>query len=124
MLSPLPSCPWNTAPRPFVKWAGGKGQLLKRLERHFPKAFETYYEPFLGGGAVFFYIVNNYPKVEAVLSDTNAELITAYRVIKEEVDELIQLLEVHRASYRLAPKEYFYQIRNQSRRITWRKLHD
>lgn len=111
MMGPLRTVPWETTSRPFVKWAGGKGQLLERLERHFPKDFGTYYEPFLGGGAVFFYLVNNYPKFDAVLSDTNAELITTYQVIKEQVDDLIKLLKNHRANYRIAPEEYYYSVR-------------
>ena len=87
MLEPFQVVPWSKSPKPFLKWAGGKAQLLERLERHFPRDFDTYYEPFLGGGAVFFHIVTKYPKVKAVLSDTNVELITAYQVIKEQVGD-------------------------------------
>ena len=101
MLEPVQAVPWNKAPRPFVKWAGGKGQLLERLERYFPKDFGTYYEPFLGGGAVFFYLVHKRPKFNAVLSDTNAELMSTYKVIKEQVEDLIILLKDHRAKYRV-----------------------
>jgi DNA adenine methylase len=111
MLEPFQLTPWTKMPKPFVKWAGGKGQLLDRLERYFPKRFDTYYEPFLGGGAVFFDLVTKYPKIDAILSDTNAELITAYKVIKEHADELIEILKIHRANYRFAPKEYFYSVR-------------
>lgn len=111
MLEPVQAAPWNKAPRPFVKWAGGKGQILKRLERYFPKDFGTYYEPFLGGGAVFFHLVNMRPKFNAVLSDTNAELITTYSVIKEQVEDLIALLKNHRAKYRVDPKNYYYSVR-------------
>lgn len=111
MLESVQRVPWNRAPRPFVKWAGGKGQLLERLERYSPASFGVYYEPFLGGGAVFFHLVNQRPKFEAVLSDTNAELINAYKVIKDDVDEIITLLENHRAEYRADPKNYFYSVR-------------
>jgi DNA adenine methylase len=111
MFEPFGIVPWTRAPKPFVKWAGGKGQLLERLEHYYPKNFGTYYEPFLGGGAVYFHIVNLYPKMNAVLSDTNAELITAYQVIKEQVDDLINLLKIHRENYRFSPKEYYYSIR-------------
>jgi DNA adenine methylase len=103
--------PWTKVPKPFVKWAGGKGQLLERLDKYFPTNIRTYYEPFLGGGAVFFHIVNKYPKIEAVLSDTNAELMTAYQVIKEQPEELIQSLTTHRSKYKLSPKEYYYSVR-------------
>jgi len=94
-----------------VKWAGGKSQLLKSLEKHFPKTFKTYYEPFLGGGAVFFYLVQRRPRFNAVLSDINKELITAYRVIKEQVEDLILQLENHKAEYKPDPKKYYYQVR-------------
>jgi DNA adenine methylase len=111
MLEPSQPVPWNTTPRPFVKWAGGKGQLLERLERYFPKDLGVYYEPFLGGGAVFFHLVNKRSKFDAVLSDTNSELITTYRVIKEQVEDLIGILKSHRAEYRADPKKYFYSVR-------------
>jgi DNA adenine methylase len=111
MLEPMQVVPWNRAPKPFVKWAGGKGQLLERLEQYFPKDFGTYYEPFLGGGAVFFYLVSKRSKFDAVLSDTNSDLITTYRVIKEQVDDLIELLKNHRANYRIDYKNYFYSVR-------------
>jgi DNA adenine methylase len=121
MLDPLQSALYNCQPRPFVKWAGGKGQLLEMLARHFPQNFDTYYEPFLGGGAVFFNLVYNRPKFNAVLSDTNAELIIAYQVIKEQVDELIKLLKTHRANYRLSPKDYFYSVRESDPRTNLEK---
>lgn len=111
MLKPVQVHPWKKALKPFVKWAGGKGQLLERLERYFPKDFGTYYEPFLGGGAVFFHLVNKRPKFDAVLSDTNAELITTYKVIKEQVEDLIKLLRSHRSKYRINPKDYYYSVR-------------
>lgn len=97
--------------RPFVKWAGGKKQLLDSLELYFPKDFKTYYEPFLGGGAVFFYLVNTRPRFRAVLSDTNAELILTYNVIKTNVEDLIGKLLEHAKLYRVEPKEYFYKVR-------------
>ena len=112
MLEPFQVIPWSKPPKPFLKWAGGKAQLLDRLECHFPEDFGTYYEPFLGGGAVFFHMVRRYPKVKAVLSDTNAELINAYVVIKGQVGDLIELLKTHRKNYRLAPKEYYYSVRD------------
>lgn len=111
MLKLLQSIPWSRKPRPFVKWAGGKGQLLNRLENHFPEAFETYYEPFLGGGAVFFHLVSMRPRFNAVLSDLNAELMTTYGVIKDQVEDLIVLLKNHRTKYRVNPKKYYYSVR-------------
>ncbi len=110
-METLLNVPLGKSPRPFVKWAGGKSQLLESLKSHFPKDFGTYYEPFLGGGAVFFYLVGKRPHFNAVLSDVNAELITTYRVIKEKVDSLIMNLEEHRLNYRMEPKDYFYKVR-------------
>jgi len=95
-----------------VKWAGGKGQLLRSLEKHFPKTFGTYYEPFLGGGAVFFYLVDKRHRFNAVLSDINSELIVAYRIIKEQVEDLIMQLKNHEKQYKLEPEEYYYHVRN------------
>jgi len=112
-MQALPKVPWSRSPRPFVKWAGGKSQLLKSLEKHFPKTFRTYYEPFLGGGAVFFYLVDKRHRFNAVLSDINDELITGYRIIKEHVEDLIVQLENHKAQYTLNPKEYYYRVRNE-----------
>ena len=111
-MEALPEVPWSRSPRPFVKWAGGKSQLLKALEQHFPQDFQTYFEPFLGGGAVFFHLVGNRHRFSAVLSDTNEELITTYRVVKENVKELIQELNNHKAQYDTAPKEYYYHVRD------------
>ena len=81
--------------KPFLKWAGGKGQLLTEIEKYYP--FETggitkYAEPFVGGGAVLFDILSKY-KLDAVyISDINAELINTYRTIREDVDTLIDIL--------------------------------
>lgn len=96
-------------PKPFVKWVGGKRQLLKQfrdLELYPPEFFNpienTYYEPFVGGGAVFFDLLPEH----AELSDLNRELVIAYNVIKNNVDELIELLKQHRYD-----KEYYLDIR-------------
>jgi DNA adenine methylase len=96
-------------PKPFVKWVGGKRQLLKQfrdLELYPPEFFDpienTYYEPFVGGGAVFFDLLPEH----AELSDLNRELVIAYNVIKNNVDELIELLKQHRYG-----KEYYLDIR-------------
>ena len=78
--------PQNKA-KPFLKWAGGKVQLLSQFEAYYPKALkegniDTYFEPFLGGGAVFLDIAQNYPVTSAYLCDINEELILTYRVIQ------------------------------------------
>jgi DNA adenine methylase len=83
---------------PFVKWAGGKTQLLPELLKRVPKHFNTYHEPFVGGGAMYFAMVHltTYP---CFLSDLNSYLITAYKAIRDDVDGLIEILsgyaEVH-----------------------------
>lgn len=81
--------------KPFLKWAGGKGQLLSEIEKYYP--FENgkitkYAEPFVGGGAVFFDILSKYDLESVYISDINAELINTYRIIKDDVDNLIDLL--------------------------------
>lgn len=88
--------------KPFIKWAGGKRQLLDQLAPMFPKEIKNYYEPFLGGGAVFFSLQ---PSI-AHLNDLNSELIITYKIIKTDVDELIEELK----SYDIN-KEFFYEIR-------------
>lgn len=90
-------------PKPFVKWAGGKRQLVKVLATHVPKNYNTYIEPFLGGGALLFELLPE----KAIVSDINEELINAYRVIKENVEELIEELKRHKNS-----PEYYYKIRS------------
>lgn len=99
----------DTKPKPFVKWVGGKRQLLKQFRElglYPPEAFNpitnTYHEPFVGGGAVFFDLL---PK-NAKLSDLNSELVIAYNVIKSNVDELIESLQKH-----IYDKEYYLKVR-------------
>jgi len=92
----------------FVKWAGGKKQLLSQFERVFPKRINTYIEPFVGGGAVAFYIIKKYKPKKVILSDINEELINAYNVIKDNPEELIELLKKYRAEH---DQETYYRIR-------------
>ena len=80
------------APRPFVKWAGGKRQLLDKIRRYLPERFNTYHEPFVGGGAVFFALSAGRP---AHLSDSNERLVRAYRGIKDSVGDVIAILRGH-----------------------------
>ncbi len=81
--------------KPFLKWAGGKGQLLKEIEQYYPFddcRFTKYAEPFVGGGAVLFNILSRYNLEAVYISDINAELINTYCIIRDNVDELIELL--------------------------------
>ncbi|MEH2323597.1 MAG: DNA adenine methylase [Nostoc sp.] len=99
--------PKETSPRPFLKWAGGKSRLIQQYIRYFPKSYKNYYEPFLGGGAVFFYLQPS----TAILTDINAELINTYCCVRDRVDELISLLKEHKIRH---DKDYYYSIRNHS----------
>ena len=101
----------SDVPRPFVKWAGGKQQMLNFLAPCFPRKFNAYYEPFLGGGAVFLYLTRTRGPFSAVLSDLNAELIDTWLTVKNNVDQLIVLLKNHRQKYLENPEEYFYRVR-------------
>ena len=88
--------------KPFLKWAGGKGQLLKEIEEYYP--FESgkitkYAEPFVGGGAVLFDILNKYDLKDIYISDINAELINTYCVIRDNINELIYGLSVMQTEY-------------------------
>ena len=76
-------------PRPFVKWAGGKRQLLHELEKNYPKKFDTYFEPFLGGGAVMFNLLAKHPDMKCHVSDLNSDLISAYVAIRYKVTQVI-----------------------------------
>lgn len=91
--------------RPFVKWVGGKTQLLDEVKKSLPRDFSTrqhitYVEPFVGGGAVVFKLLQEYPNIErAIINDINEELICTYRVIKENVEVLIKSLAVIQSEY-------------------------
>ena len=92
----------ETSVKPFLKWAGGKGQLLKEIEKYYP--FECgkitkYAEPFVGGGAVLFDILNKYELNEIYISDINTDLINTYSIIRDEIDELIEILSVMQCEY-------------------------
>ncbi|RUR84650.1 DNA adenine methylase [Chlorogloeopsis fritschii PCC 9212] len=104
MLSQLPK---QICPRPFLKWAGGKSKLIPQYVPFFPTNYKNYYEPFLGGGAVFFYLQYLQP-TPAILTDINAELITTYRCVQEKVDDLIILLKEHQRQHN---RDYYYNIR-------------
>jgi DNA adenine methylase len=92
----------------FVKWAGGKKQLLEQFKPLFPEKIERFFDTFVGGGAVAFFIIKNYKPKEIFLSDINEELINTLNVIKNNVDELIKELKEHKKK---TNKEYFYKIR-------------
>lgn len=92
---------------PLVKWAGGKRQLLDELKMHMPKKYKTYYEPFVGGGALFFAIQ---PK-NAVINDLNTELANLYRTVRtnNSYKKLLETLDKHEVQH---SEEYYYNLRN------------
>jgi len=100
-------------PKPFVKWVGGKRQLMQELENNFPKKFGTYHEPFLGGGAVMFNLLTKDPLLSCNVSDFNSDLILAYVTIRDKVGKLIESLENHSKNYHKDSVEYYYHIRKQ-----------
>jgi len=99
--------------QPFLKWAGGKRYLLPEIENRLP-AFKNYHEPFVGGGAVLFFLQ---PK-RAFVNDINGEVINVYRVVKENVNELVKELKKHRKNN---SSDYFYTIRDLDR--NFKKFH-
>ena len=98
--------------RPFVKWAGGKSQLLPQFRNLYPepKKIHRYLEPFLGSGAVFFNVQALLQPSRALLSDTNAELIDTFLAVRDEVDDLIELLRQHHKRH---SESYYYEVRAQ-----------
>ena len=107
--------------RPFLKWAGGKKQLIETIESRFPdeikssRKIEKYFEPFVGGGALFFYLMSNYKISEAYIYDINRELILTYNAIKNNPKELIKELKALSEEYvpkgQDERKEMFLDIR-------------
>jgi DNA adenine methylase len=112
--------PYKQLPRcyPFVKWAGGKTQLLSVLNRHIPSSFNRYFEPFLGGGAMFFNLSSKNLQFSSYLSDINEDLINAYKVVKDKVDNLIILLRHHEVEYNKSPHQYYYELRTNIKLLT------
>jgi DNA adenine methylase len=111
--------------RPFLKWAGGKTQLLEQLRVLYPPELSageltTYVEPFTGGGAVFFDVVQRYPIARAYLYDANPELILIYQVVQQQVEALIQLLRRYADEYLALDQEsrkaYYYRVREKLNR--------
>jgi DNA adenine methylase len=95
----------RAVPRPFVKWVGGKTQLIKRYTSLMPKSWNRYYEPFVGGGAMYFH----FKPERAVLNDVNAELANCYGIVRDEVEELIEVLHTH-----VYDKDHYYSVREQN----------
>lgn len=108
--------------RPFIKWVGGKGQLLNQIDSFLPLDLKlgklnTFVEPFVGGGAVFFHVAQRYPLSRFILSDNNTDLILAYWTIRERVGTLITILHEMQSEYLGLSEEkrqdYYYSVREQ-----------
>ena len=113
----------NSKAKPFIKWVGGKGQLLEQLDAQLPANFEnwndvTYIEPFVGGGAMLFYMLQQYPNIRrAVINDVNSDLTTCYRTVRDMPEQLItSLMEIQNAYNELESeegrKEFFLAVRD------------
>lgn len=97
--------------RPFLKWAGGKTKLLPQYQPCLPTGWTRYHEPFLGGGALFFRLqCGEKPPAVARLTDVNPELINVYRCVRDRLDPVIALLELHQLRH---CKDYYYDLRAQ-----------
>ena len=112
----------ETPAKPFLKWAGGKGQLLEAFQKFYPielreGKIETFCEPFVGGGAVFFDIAQKFSIKSALLCDNNEDLILTYQVIQKEVQHLIEKLDRFQNQYLKLNEEqrtdYYYKVRQQ-----------
>jgi DNA adenine methylase len=111
----------GTKARPFLKWAGGKGQLLDQLENYFPPelrsgTIQRYVEPFIGGGAVFFHVAQTYGIEQYFIGDLNEELVLAYTTVQRDAELLIDVLSEMKSIYHCLSlakqEEYFYDIRS------------
>lgn len=98
----------------FVKWAGGKKQLIEQFKPFFPKEIKRYLEPFVGGGAVLFYVLKTYKPKKVFIFDINEELINTYEIIKNDVENLIKELKKLGA---LHNKEHYYQVRAENPKL-------
>lgn len=105
---------------PFVKWAGGKRQLLDRISDRLPKHFNRYFEPFVGGGAVLFEL---HPE-QAVINDINTSLINAYKVVRDYPDEFIRCVNQYDAGIKDNIDEYYYEMRQRYNDMLMREEYD
>ncbi len=105
---------------PFLKWAGGKSQLLAQYDAFFPKGrVKTYFEPFVGSGAVFFHLRGQGLAERYCLYDVNGELINVYLAVRDDVEALIALLAAHQAAHRQDGERHYYAARALDRDPAW-----
>jgi DNA adenine methylase len=107
MPTPLPVN--GLSPKPFLKWAGGKGQLLGQFAELYPCQFAGYHEPFVGSAAVYFHLCSlRTPTSRVRLTDSNAELVNCYTVVRDDVDSLIDSLAKHKRQH---SPDHYYEVR-------------
>lgn len=109
------STPTPTRARPVIKWVGGKTQLLGLIFDTLPEKIETYYEPFIGGAAVFLALASEGRFKRARLNDWNPELVNLYTVVRHQPEELMHLLDYWRDLYEADPKRVYADIREDDR---------
>jgi len=97
----------KNTPKPFINWVGGKRKIADKLISYIPEGLNNYYEPFLGGGALFFAVKNKFKK--CFLSDINYELVTSYNTVKKNPEGVAKLYSSHAENH---SREYYYKIRN------------
>jgi DNA adenine methylase len=103
-----------TTCHPFIKWAGGKSRLISQIKNFIPQEFNNYFEPFVGSGALFFYMVRSAiikRNFSAYLSDINSEVINVYKAIKDNLPDLIRELQSNETDYYKDPKTFYYKLR-------------
>lgn len=98
-------------PKPFVKWAGGKRQLIPQIEKQLPEKFGSYFEPFLGGGALLFHLLSKNKNLKGYVSDLNSDLILSYVTIRDYLPGLLKSLQKHSDRYFSDSKSYYYSVR-------------
>ena len=101
----------TASPKPFVKWAGGKRQLIPQIEKHLPEKFSSYFEPFLGGGALLFHLLSENKNLKGYVSDLNSDLVLAYVTIRDNLNGLLKSLQKHSDNYFSDSKSYYYSVR-------------
>ena len=120
--NPMPSGPARTQPsvddrpvRPFLKWAGGKRQLLPRLREFYPESFKAYHEPFLGSGAVFFDLANAGLLGSGTirLTDVNSDLVGCWLQLRDDAGAVVEHLRTLEAHHGAGPSEHYYRVRDQ-----------
>ena len=100
--------------KPFTKWIGGKGQVVEQLARAVPRDFERYVEPMVGGGALFWHLAakGRLRDRKVLLGDDNPWLIDAYKLVRDDPNDLIEILRELAAEYAKAPEAFFYDVRD------------